>query len=106
MRSTKADHIVKQVALIGWAVDRITVKAAAAVRHHDDQRQAGDVALEARMTCPARVVVRETVEEIADRKRRRPNTALGDEHGHRTGLRKRGTVEVQSRACHGSDSSC
>src|SRR5215475_7886987 len=68
--------------------------------------RAGDVALNARTTCPARVVVRETVEEIADRKRRRPDTALGDDHGHRTGLRERGTVEVQGRACHGSDSSC
>jgi len=78
----ETDHIFKQVALVGWAVDRIAVKAAAAVRHHDDQGQAGDVALDARLACPARVVVGETVEEIADRKRRRPNTALGDEHVH------------------------
>ena len=74
----EADHIVKQVA--AWPVDRIA-EAAAAVRHYDDQGQAGNVALEARLACPARVVVRET-EEIADRKRRRPDTALGDEHGH------------------------
>jgi hypothetical protein len=97
----EADHIFKKVALIGWAGGRITVKAAAAVRHHDDQRQVGNVALDARTACPGRVVVGETVEEIADRKRRLPDTALGDDHIHRARLREHGTVEVQSSERHG-----
>jgi hypothetical protein len=102
----EADHVFEEVALVGRAVDRIIVKAAAAVRHHDDQWQARDVALNARVARPARVVVREAVEEIEHRKRRFPDTALGDEHVHRADFQERGTVEVQGRACYGSNSSC
>jgi hypothetical protein len=96
----EADHIFEEVTLVGRPCDRVAVKAATAVRHHDDQRQAGDVALDARTACPGRVVVGETVEEIADRKRRLPDTVLGDDHIHRARLREHGTVEVKSRERH------
>src|SRR5205823_12585658 len=102
----EADHIFEEVALVSWAFDRIAVKAAAAVRHHDDQWQAGNVALDARAARPGRVVIRKAVEEIADRKRRLPDTALGEDHVHRACLQERRTVEVQGRECHGRDSSC
>jgi hypothetical protein len=101
----EAEHVFEEVALVGRAFDRITVETAAAVRHHDDQRQVGDVALDTRATGPDRVVVGEAVEEIEDRKRRRANGTLGKDHVHRARLRECRTLEVQGSEGHDKDTS-